>query len=347
MPASGHAHWTTLRVSLGADSPSGALRLMLTITSRLRRAAREELVGEIASQRLRALDVVHFGVALAAQDRFSARARDQSTQPQRALLPLGVRRERRRRIAAQDARERALRRRRQRRRAIRERGQRGNELGPVAAALDRERPLSRRRQAFVGLEQRADARSVARALERGHRHDERIATPAVERAQPRVHVAAQRLDDEPGTTLTQLRMAAKARRADDRALGHGIERAEALRHERVARVLARSDACNGEARRDVARQVLERVHGDVGAPFRDGRFEVLDHRRSLAAGRARAVAGRPGHAQDVQRHAGVERRQALAHLLGLPHGRRDVSSCNGEAARRGHYITGRKRSASY
>jgi hypothetical protein len=129
---------------------------------------------------------------------------------------------------------------------------------------------------------------------------------------------------------------AQARRADHRAFGHLVERAKALRDEGVAWILARRDARNGEARGDVARQVLERVHCEVGAALGHGGFEVLDHRRALGRRGARAVLGGTGHAEHVERHAGIKRREALAHLLGLPHGRRDVTGCDGEAARRGH-----------
>ena len=123
-----------------------------------------------------------------------SRARDQAAQPQRVLFPLGVGGERRLAAAAQRARERTLGRRRERRRTIGERPSAASEIAAIGAAFDRERTLAGRRQAVVRIEQRADPRAEPEPLQSGRRQDDRVVPAVVELAQPRVDVAAQRLD---------------------------------------------------------------------------------------------------------------------------------------------------------
>ena len=84
-------------------------------------------------------------------------------------------------------------------------------------------------------------------LQAGRGEDDRVVSAFVELAQARVHVAAQRLDDELRKALAQLRLAPQARSADDRAVGQRVERVVAIGNERVARVLARHDRGEREA----------------------------------------------------------------------------------------------------
>ena len=83
--------------------------------------------------------------------------------------------------------------------------------------------------------------------------------------------------------------AAQARRADHRARGHFVEARVLGRHEGIARIFAFRHGHEFEVFGEFHRNVLERMHREVGAAFAHGHFEFL-HEESLAAHlRERAV----------------------------------------------------------
>ena len=125
------------------------------------------------------------------------------------------------------------------------------------AHLETECALTRTRQHGVGLEQRADAGREAQPLQAGGGEHDRVVLPFVELAQPRVEVAAQRLDLQVGPLRAQLHDAAQARGADARAVRQLVQRRMARGHERIARVLALQHRGQREAVGQVHRHVLQ------------------------------------------------------------------------------------------
>ena len=85
-----------------------------------------------------------------------------------------------------------------------------------------------------------------------------------------------------GMARGDLRLAPQAGGADHRAGRQGGEIFMARRDERIARVLAREDRGEREARRQLGRHVLHRVHRDVGAALGQRRLQLLDE-QALAA----------------------------------------------------------------
>ena len=178
-------------------------------------AAAQEIVGEGRAERARVVDVADGTFPLAAQYFATVARGEQSAQPQPSLFPFGVSGKRRLAASAERTRERALGRRRERRPAIGERRECLQQVRAIGATLDRERTLPGRRQAFVGIEQRANARAESEALQSCGSKDDRVVTAFVELRKTRLHVAAQRIDAKARMALAQLRFAAQARRADD------------------------------------------------------------------------------------------------------------------------------------
>jgi hypothetical protein len=155
--------------------------------------ARQELVGELASPDLRALDVVHFGVvALAAQDCASARACDQPTQPQRALLPFGrMPRDGAVAAAAEYARERCAPRPCA---SVVARSASGASAATSSGRSLRHSIASAHcpgaGKLSSGLEHAADSAIQTRALERRRRDDQRVATAGLSSARTRASMFA-------------------------------------------------------------------------------------------------------------------------------------------------------------
>ncbi len=143
----------------------------------------------------------------------------------------------------------------------------------------------------------------------------------VELAQPGVEVAAQRFDAQVGAQRLQQHGAAQARCAHHRALGQVVQAGVARRDKGVARILAFHHAGEQHAFGQFHRNVLERVHGDVGAAVFQRSFELF-HEKALAAHLGeRAVknlVAQRGHAQQADLVAACCE-QGL-HMFGLPQG---------------------------
>jgi len=112
--------------------------------------------------------------------------------------------------------------------------------------------------------------------------NDRVVAALVELAQACVHVAAKRLDHEPRVARTQLAFAPQAGSADARARRHRRKRRVRVGDEGVARVFALGDCGQHEARGELRRHVLHRMHRNVRARVGERPFELLDE-KPLAA----------------------------------------------------------------
>ena len=139
----------------------------------------------------------------------------------------------------------------------------GDELLVALAHLERERALRGLRQQLVRVEPPADlAREPEPVEPAGGEHD-RVEPSLGALAQPRVDVAAQRLDRERRLEREQLRLAPRRRRADAHPRPDRVGAAQ-----RVARIVALEVRADDEAVRIGRGHVLGRVHGDVDAAAR-------------------------------------------------------------------------------
>ena len=115
-------------------------------------------------------------------------------------------------------------------------------------------------------------------LERGVRDDDRVEAFVVELAQAGLDVAAQPTEQQVGTSRGELRAPPDGTGADAPAGGDRIERGA---DERVARVGPFGNRGKDETRRVAGRQILGRVHREIGAVVEHGLLHFL-HEHALA-----------------------------------------------------------------
>src|SRR5207248_5858436 len=97
--------------------------------------------------------------------------------------------------------------------------------------FERDGALTDGGEAVFGVEDRGDAIGEAEPLQACGGEDDRGVVTLVETVEPRVDVAAKRLDPELRIALAQLRFATQARRADCASWRHLGERAMGVGHE--------------------------------------------------------------------------------------------------------------------
>ena len=204
-----------------------------------------------------------------------------------------------------------------------QRCQQGVQLGAVGADLNAQRALAHGRQAFRRRQFLADALAQAQALQAGGGQDDGVELAVVQFAQAGLHIAAQRLDHQMRKAGTQLRFAAQAGRAYHGAVRQLVQAGVAVGNQRVARVFALADGGQGKAFGQVHRHVLDGVHGDIGAAFLQGQFQLF-HEQALAADFGQRLVedlvALGGHAQDFHGQLRVQRLEAGFDVFGLPHG---------------------------
>src|SRR5258706_6402235 len=317
---------------LGAAAFSGEGTLIVewgaSCRDESRRAARQEIVGEIGPQTRGGVCIRNVTLDLAAQDVLAVATRDETAKPQGPLFPFRVGRERRVAAAAKGAGERALGRGGERCSEVGKGRQRGHDIGAVDATLERQRALPRCGQAVIRVEQCRDSRGESQALQSSRSQNDGVVASDVELAQPRIDVAAQRLDPKMRMAVAQLRLAPQTRRADERTRRQFRETRALFGHQRLTWVLARSDGRQHESRRHFHRHVLQRMHGEIGPALVHRDFEFLDEKPFAADVRERlideAVALRR-HSQQVDRHSGIARDKPRPDVLGLPERERGLA----------------------
>ncbi|MNN14774.1 hypothetical protein D3C81_1278540 [compost metagenome] len=170
-----------------------------------------------------------------------------------------------------------------------ERRQPCGQLGAAGWGLDAKRALPGSRQRRFNGDQRADAVIQAQALEPRGGQDDGAVFAAVKLAEPRVEVAAQRLDHQVRIAGAQQGLAAQAGGADHSAGRHLVERGEAVRNQCVARVFALHHRGQREAGGQFHRHILERMHRQVRAAFVHRELQFFDKQTLAADFRQRTV----------------------------------------------------------
>ena len=153
----------------------------------------------------------------------------------------------------------------------------GARLGVVVPALDRERALRDLREHHLRLEHLGRVGMTAEPVERGDRHHDRIDSGGA--LETGLDVAAEARELEVGPERSELRAATDRSRRHERARGEPVERAA---DQRVARVGALGDRGEHEPRVGGRREILGRVHRDVGATVEDGLLDLF-HEHAGAA----------------------------------------------------------------
>src|SRR5581483_6459654 len=97
----------------------------------------------------------------------------------------------------------------------------------------------------------------------------------LELADPRVDVAAQRMDVEIRAECFELRLPAKAAGANLRAFWKGVDTVVVDREKHVVRIYTLGDGDQLEAWRQFGRQVLQTVHREIDSAFGQRFFDLL------------------------------------------------------------------------
>ena len=202
---------------------------------------------------------------------------------------------------------------------MRQRRQRVNQVLPVAAHLDAQRALACSGQHRTGFERGADPGFQPQALQARSRQHDGVVLAFVQFAQAGVEVAAQGLDLQVGPQGLQQHLAAQARCAHHGTQRQRVQVLVAGGDKGIARVFALHHAGQGKALGQLHGYVLERMHGNVGAPFFQCYFQLF-HKQALAAylaeGLVQNLVALGGHAQQL--HAVAPGFEQRFDMLGLP-----------------------------
>src|SRR3954452_8978664 len=200
-----------------------------------------------------------------------------------------------------------------------------DELLVAGAHLQRERALARLRQHRLWLEPMPDLAAEPEAVEPARGEHDRIEAPLAPLAQPRVDVAAQRLDGERGLEREQLRLPPHRGRADPHP-GPPLP----CPAERVAGVLPAGIGADHEPVGIRGSQILGGVDGDVDPQLEQRLLELLDEDAAGAdlAERSRAVAI-TGRRDRDERKLDAGRPQRGERALGL--GEREPTAATADA----------------
>mgnify|MGYP001301260230 CR=1 FL=1 len=140
-------------------------------------------------------------------------------------------------------------------------------------------------------------------------------------------------------STAQHQFAAQARGAHAGTRGHVFEPLVLGAHERVTRIFSRAHSRQRKAFGQLHRNVLERVHGQIGAPFDHRRLEFLDEQALAADLRERLIENLiapGGHPENLHVKFGVARTQQRLHVQGLPHRKRAFARGDHAAFQFGH-----------
>src|SRR5262245_6880585 len=188
---------------------------------------------------------------------------------------------RNRAAAAESAAHGALSAHAERHRCVDERRKQRGDVRSRLEAFDAERALAGRRQAVLRVEARADALAQAEPDQSGDRQDHGVVLAAVELGEARLDVATQQLRLQVWMALEYLRRTPQAGSSYHRSFRHFPERRKLRGDKRVSWILALEDGGDAEARRQLGRQVLHRVHRELRAAVGQRVLQLL-HEQALA-----------------------------------------------------------------
>ena len=143
---------------------------------------------------------------------------------------------------------------------------------PAARVSMRQRSLADGGAHHIRRQDFRDAAAPAEALQAGGGQQDGVVLACIELAQARIQIAAHRFHGEVRTELAQLRGAAQRAGSDPGAGGQIGQRAA---HHGVARVLALGHGGQHQARGQLGGQILQAVHGEIGAAVEQGFLNLL------------------------------------------------------------------------
>jgi hypothetical protein len=138
--------------------------------------------------------------------------------------------------------------------------------------LNRQRTLTYGGTDDIGFQDLSDAGIPTQAFQTGGRQHDGVILAFIELAQARVQIAAHRLDPEVGPHPAQLR------RAPQRAGAQPGARRQVRQppaYQGIARIFPRRNRGQHQARRQLRRQILQTVYGQVGAAVQQGFLDFL------------------------------------------------------------------------
>jgi hypothetical protein len=205
----------------------------------------------------------------------------------------------------------------------------GRDHGLVArAALEAEGPLPDRRQRDRHVDQLARPLGATESPQPGVREHGGVELTVVDLANARVDVAAQGHVLEIGAHRAQQHAASQARGAHLRPGGQIGELAALARDQRIARIFAGRDRREDEARRQLGRDVLHRMHGEIGLAGDERFLDLLEEDAFAADLVERAIDDAVAGGDDVllfDRHVGARRDQGICPRTRLREGQHRLS----------------------
>jgi hypothetical protein len=145
----------------------------------------------------------------------------------------------------------------------------------VLLDFDRQRALSDGRQAHFGREALGNPVLQAKADEARSRQDDGVQAERFQFLEPRLHVAAEWNDLQVGAAMEELHLSSQATGPDPRTCRKFSEPKAVLGNERVERIFAPHDRAQAKASRQLRREILHAMDGQVDPAFKQGLLDLL------------------------------------------------------------------------
>ena len=151
----------------------------------------------------------------------------------------------------------------------------GTDTGVVQAAFDADSSLADGWKAGFRCDGITDAIVHFQALKACAGENNGIVFAVIKLAQAGIDVAAKVFDNQIRALGAKLALTAQARGADYGTGRKFVNSIERVGDKRIARVFALANCHQPQALRELNRDIFHRVHGDVGAAFKHGHFELF------------------------------------------------------------------------
>ena len=193
----------------------------------------------------------------------------------------------------------------------------------VCAGFDGQGALADGGNHRIDGQELCDAVGPAQALQTGFGQDDGVVLAVVELLQARVDVAPQIGDEQVRPGVEELGLAAQARRADTGTGRQGFQGRIGIGNEGVVDMVAGRNGCQAEAVRDVRRQVLQTVDGQVDGAVQEALFQFCREQTFAADAGQRDIEDFVALRDDVLELDGQFRvvpAQGFGDVVGLPQG---------------------------
>lgn len=211
--------------------------------------------------------------------------------------------------------------------------------GAVGTAFDADGALADGRQGNMGGQCFADACAECQTFQSGAGEDDGVEFAAVEFVETGLHVAAQIEQLQVGADGGKLHAAAQAACADFCALRQFGKLCVMVGDKGIKGVGAREDGGKDEAVREMYADIFHGMHGNIGAVFLHGDFQLFDEQPFAAdagKGRVQYLVAARGHRYEGDGNVRIEGAQACGNVFGLPQGKAAFAGGDADLARRVH-----------